>query len=130
MTKFPQGVIWYFVFSSRYRLGGCLDDLLHDVAPEGLKGHLLRVLDRDNNGVNPDWHAGAVVEVIFTSDLCLGIRPRPPEGAVAAHVCYLAVQRVGEGDCEGHALLSLVCGVPKHEALVTGPGVVLVPLNV
>ena len=49
--------------------------------------------------------------------LCLGIRPRPPEGAVAAHVCYLAVQRVGEGDCEGHALLSLVCGVPKHEAL-------------
>ena len=48
---------------------GCLDDLLHDIAPEGLKGHLLRVLDRDNNGVNPDWHAGAVVEVIFTSDL-------------------------------------------------------------
>ena len=56
--------------SSFHLLGnGGLDNLFHDVLPEGLQGDLLAVLAGDDHGVDPDGNAGSLIELVLSSDL-------------------------------------------------------------
>ena len=48
---------------------GGVDDLLHDVLPQGLQSDLLAVLAGHDHGVHPDGDAGPALEHVLGSDL-------------------------------------------------------------
>ena len=48
---------------------GGVDDLLHDVLPQGLEGDLLAVLAGHDHGVDPDGDAGPALEHVLGGDL-------------------------------------------------------------
>ena len=76
--------------------------LLHDVLPQSLQGHLLRVLAGDDNSVDPARYvrrnsetriafefepggdASSVLKVVLGGDLGLGVWPRPPQCSVTS----------------------------------------------
>jgi len=97
-----------------------LDDLLHEGGVHVLVGDVWGVLGRDDDGVDVDRNDGATVLSVQAGDLGLGVRTQPSEGAVLTETGHLNVEAVREGGGERHAFLSLVGGVAKHEALVTG----------
>lgn len=62
--------------------------------------------------------------------LCLGVRASPKNFSAASQLSDLGVELMGQNDGQGHGLLRLVRGVAEHEALVTGPNVVIVTIDV
>lgn len=96
-----------------------LDDLLLDLLAELLGGDLLRVLGRDDDGVNTEGDNGTVVVLVLNGDLSLGVGAEPGEGAVAAGSRHGSVELVGEEEGEGEELRGLVGGVAEHDTLVT-----------
>lgn len=57
---------------------------------------------------------------LLKKHLGLGIRPKPGDGAIAPKLSHFIIEFVGKDDSQGHALLSLVCGVAEHQALQNG----------
>ena len=96
---------------------GGVDHLLHYVLPEGLQGDLLAVLAGDDHGVDLDWDAGSLLELVLGGDLGLAVRPGPPEGAVTSELGDLPVHLVRELEGEWYVLRCLVSGVAEHQAL-------------
>lgn len=96
-----------------------LDDLLLDLLAELLGGDLLRVLGRDDDGVNTEGDNGTVVVLVLNGDLSLGVGAEPREGAVAAGSRHGSVELVGEEEGEREELRGLVGGVAEHDTLVT-----------
>ncbi len=97
-----------------------LDHLLEDGRAEGLQADALRVLHRDDHGVDADGQRRAGGEAVLAGDLRLRVGARPGKLAVAAQLGDLRVELVGEHHGEGHELLGLVGGVAEHQALVAG----------
>ena len=65
---------------------GRVDDLLHDVLPEGLEGDFLAVLAGHHDGVDPDGDAGSVLKLVLGGDLGLAVRAGPPQGPVTSQL--------------------------------------------
>lgn len=97
-----------------------LDDLLQDLLSEDLGGDFFTVLGAYDDGVNADRLDSAVVVSIFNSDLGLGVRAEPWEGAVLAGILHGTVKLVGELDGQREEFRGLVGGVSEHDTLVTG----------
>jgi hypothetical protein len=113
-------------------VGGVLEELsgddgVNDVLLDGLTEVLgldvLRVLDRDDNGVNAKGNESTVLVLVLNGDLGLGIRTQPTEGTVATEVSHLSVQLVGKSNSEGHVFRSLISGITKHDTLVTSTNI-------
>lgn len=49
--------------------------------------------------------------------LGLGVRPEPGQGAIATQFSHFSIELVSEHNSEGHALLSLISSITKHQAL-------------
>lgn len=99
---------------------GSLDDLLEDLLAELLSGDILRVLSRDDDGVDADGDNGTVVVLVLDGDLGLGVGAEPGEGAVAASGGHGSVELVGELEGKREELGGLIGGITEHDALVTG----------
>lgn len=57
------------------------------------------------------------VESIFPPDLRFGVRAEPRKCLISAQLCHLNVELVSQDNSERHALLGLISGVAKHQAL-------------
>ena len=103
-------------------LGGddLLDDLLLDLLAQLLGGDVLAVLGRHDNGVDALGDHGAAVVCVLNSDLGLGVRAQPWDGAVLAGVGHGLVELVGKEEGKGKQLGGLVGGIAEHDALVAG----------
>mmetsp|Transcript_21337 Transcript_21337/g.50508 ORF Transcript_21337/g.50508 Transcript_21337/m.50508 type:complete len:413 (+) Transcript_21337:182-1420(+) len=98
-----------------------LDDVLHEIAGDLFLGHVLRVLARNDNRVDPLGNRDTVgVELVLAGDLGLGIGPDPVAGSVLADLRDLGSELRGKHVREGHESFRLVGGVSKHDSLVTG----------
>lgn len=54
---------------------------------------------------------------VLKNHLGLRVRAKPGDGAIASELGHLGVEFVGEDNSQGHALLGLICGIAKHQAL-------------
>lgn len=97
-----------------------LDDLLLDLLSELLGGDILRVLSRNDDGVNALGNDGAVIVAVLNGDLGLGIGSEPGEGAIAAGGRHGSVKLVGEEEGQGEEFGGLVSGIAEHDTLITG----------
>ena len=113
---------------------GGLDDLFHELLADKVVGHVGRMLGADNDGVDADRNHAAVIVLVGNGDLRLGVGAQPGAARLGVGVVADARHGLHEGRGQvvrhGHALLSLVGGVSKHEALVTGAHIVVVLANV
>ena len=96
------------------------DDLLQDLLAKSLGGDLGTVLGTDNNGVDTEWLNRTIVVGVLDSDLGLGVRSEPWEGAVNACLLHSTVELVGKLNSQGQQFRSLIGGISEHDALVTG----------
>jgi hypothetical protein len=96
-----------------------LNDVLHEVAGDLLVSDILGVLARDNNSVATDGYRDTVDQVVFASDLGLGIGADPVAGSVLADLADLGSELSGQHVSQRHQSLGLVSGVSKHDSLVT-----------
>ena len=99
---------------------GGLDDLLQNLLAKLLGGNVLRVLGRNDDGVDTEGHDSAVVVLVLDGDLGLGVGAEPRQRAVAASSRHGSVELVGEEESQGEQLGGLVGGIAEHDALVTG----------
>jgi hypothetical protein len=97
-----------------------LDDLLLDLLTELLGGDVLTVLGGDDNSVDTLGDDGTAVVCVLNSDLGLGVRSQPWDGAVLAGIGHSLVELVGEEEGKGQELRGLVGGISEHDTLVTG----------
>merc|ERR1740133_786444 len=121
-----------------------LDLLVHHL--HGWRGHLwslvpitflaahglrwLSMLCRDDNGVNlQGLHRAVIVLLVLNGHLGLAIGPQPPQRSILADIGQLLAQTCGNEDCQGHADLSLIRSVTKHNALVSCTHIHLVLAN-
>jgi hypothetical protein len=102
-------------------LGGnsSLDDLLLDLLAELLSGDILRVLGRNDNGVNTLGNNGTAVLLVLDGDLSFGVRAQPRKRAITAGSSHGSVQLVGELKSKGEELRGLISGIAEHDTLVT-----------
>ena len=94
------------------------DDLLLNFPAEILSADRLRMLSGNNNGVDPERDDSASVMLVLDSDLSLGIRAQPRQGARTTSDSHRSVEFVSQHDSQGHVLLGLVSGVAKHDPLI------------
>lgn len=99
---------------------GFLDDLLQDLPPQLLGGDVLRVLGRDDDGVNTLGDDSAVIMLVLDGDLGLGVGSEPRESAITTGSSHVGVQLVGKNDGQGEELGGLISGISEHDTLVTG----------
>ncbi len=95
-----------------------LDHVLDDVALDRRVVHVLRVLRRDDHGVDPHRLAAGVLD----RHLALAIRQQVVELARLAHLGQAARHLVRQRDRQRHQLGGLTAGVADHHALIAGPG--------
>merc|ERR1712144_179172 len=55
--------------------------------------------------------------------LCLAIRTQPPQRAILTHICQLFAEASCHRVCQRHAVLCLITGIAKHDALVTSTNI-------
>jgi len=96
-----------------------VDNLLTQVLLDLLVGDLVVVLGGDHDGVHAERGEGASHTLVLHSHLGLAVGAHPGAHAVLAHLRQLVANAVGEQVGEGHGLLRLVRGVPKHNSLVS-----------
>mmetsp|Transcript_120036 Transcript_120036/g.301742 ORF Transcript_120036/g.301742 Transcript_120036/m.301742 type:complete len:225 (-) Transcript_120036:60-734(-) len=78
------------------------------------------MLRGDHHGVDLlRLHRAISMLQVLDGHLRLPIWPQPPEQATLAHVRQLLTQPRGHRVRQGHAVLSLVARIPKHDALIT-----------
>mmetsp|Transcript_24541 Transcript_24541/g.52088 ORF Transcript_24541/g.52088 Transcript_24541/m.52088 type:complete len:274 (-) Transcript_24541:168-989(-) len=84
----------------------------------------LSMLRGDDNGVELQrLHRAIRLLQVLNGDLGLAVGAQPPEQAALAHIRQLLPQLRGHRVGKWHAILGLVRGIPKHDALVTGADV-------
>ena len=91
-----------------------LDDLVGDRFRERLVGDVGRVLRRDDDGIDADRPAVAILD----RHLRLGIRTEKRHAARLADLRQTLDQAMRHRDRERHELVGLVAGVAEHQALV------------
>mmetsp|Transcript_16354 Transcript_16354/g.30347 ORF Transcript_16354/g.30347 Transcript_16354/m.30347 type:complete len:266 (+) Transcript_16354:642-1439(+) len=97
-----------------------LDDVFHEVTLDLFVGDFLRVLARDDDGVDTNRHGDAVLQLVLAGDLSLGIGADPVASSVLANLGDLGSKLGGQHVCQGHQGLGFVRGVTKHDTLITG----------
>jgi hypothetical protein len=105
------------------------DDVEHgftQVIPNLLEARLLRVLRREDDGVDPMRPPIHVLD----RHLGLAVGPQVGQGLVLAHARHLARQQVGEVDRHRHQLRGLIAGEAEHHSLVAGTARVDAPRDV
>ena len=94
-----------------------LDDVLGQIVAErGLQVDAVRVLGRDDDGVEPD----RAVAVVLDGDLGLAVRAQVVQGAGLADLGQAPGQPVRQRDRQGHEFRGIRAGVAEHQALVAG----------
>jgi hypothetical protein len=78
-----------------------LDDLLFDFLAELLSRNILAVLGGDDNSVNTERYNSAAIMTVLDSDLSLGIRTEPGQGAVIARLLHSSVELVRQQQSQG-----------------------------
>eukprot|EP00771_Trimastix_marina_P000193 gnl/Trimastix_PCT/120.p1 GENE.gnl/Trimastix_PCT/120~~gnl/Trimastix_PCT/120.p1 ORF type:complete len:1000 (+),score=301.91 gnl/Trimastix_PCT/120:28-3000(+) len=103
-------------------LGGdnLLDNTLHELVADSLKGHTLSMLGRDDDSVNANWDDARAVLTVLHRDLSLRVRAEPVEGSVLAKIGHAGSEAASELVGHRHKLRRLIASVPKHDALVAG----------
>ena len=96
-----------------------LDNLLQDLLAEKLGRDFLRMLGRDDNGVNTDGDNSTTVVLVLNGDLGLGVGTQPGEAAVTASGGHGSIELVREEKGEREKLRGLVGGITEHDTLVT-----------
>ncbi|KAL4273017.1 hypothetical protein GQ457_13G023280 [Hibiscus cannabinus] len=96
------------------------DYVLLQIGGDLVVGHGLVVLSGDEDGVDTNGNHGAFIVVILDGDLSLAVGSEPRAGPVFADVGEASTELGGQNVAEGHQFRSLVGGVAKHMALVTG----------
>lgn len=56
-------------------------------------------------------------QLMWEAYLSLWVWPKPWKSTIATQFRHLGIQLVGKDDSERHALLCLICSIPKHQAL-------------
>lgn len=96
-----------------------LDNLLKNLLAELFGGDILRVLSRDDDGLDLLGDNSTTIVLILDGDLSLGVGTQPWEGPVAAGRSHGSVQAVSQEESKGEIFGSLVGGIAKHDTLVT-----------
>lgn len=97
-----------------------LDDLLLEGSTDLLRGDVVSVLGGDDNSVHTQGLDSTVVVGVLDSDLGLGVRENPGDGAVKTGFLHGVVELVRQQDGQGQELRSLVGSITEHDTLVTG----------
>mmetsp|Transcript_7007 Transcript_7007/g.10329 ORF Transcript_7007/g.10329 Transcript_7007/m.10329 type:complete len:321 (-) Transcript_7007:6-968(-) len=95
----------------------------------GLSG--LSMLSGDKHGVDLGGDNRSIGKLIISDgDLGLSIGTEPPERSILTNIGKLLSKLVGKEMGQGHAALSLIRGISKHNTLVTSTNVHIVLTNV
>mmetsp|Transcript_17406 Transcript_17406/g.25745 ORF Transcript_17406/g.25745 Transcript_17406/m.25745 type:complete len:244 (-) Transcript_17406:96-827(-) len=100
-----------------------LDDMLHKVRCNLLVGNILRVLRRDDNGVNALGDRNSVLQFVLARDLGLSIGTDPCAGSILADLRQLGSEGRGKIVRQRHERFRLVRGVSKHDTLISSTNV-------
>ena len=95
-----------------------LDNFLLEFSDLIGKFDVLRVLCRDDNGVDSKWHNFTVSKGMINSDLSLGVWSEPGAVSVSSQFCHLLIESMSQNDSKGHALLSFIGRVAEHKTLI------------
>merc|ERR1719277_792222 len=69
----------------------------------------LSMLRGDDNCVDLPWFHGPVCFLqIFNRNLCLAVRPQPPQQTTLTHICQFLTKTRGHGVGQWHAILSFI----------------------
>lgn len=74
----------------------------------------------DQDGVYTLGNHSSIDLLVFDSDLCLAVWPQPANCTILPDLSQFVPNLSRKHMCEGHQLFSLISGVAKHVALVTG----------
>ena len=102
-----------------------LDDLPHEALADLVVGHVLIVLDGDDDGVDAEGDEGAVLVPVLDGHLGLGVGAHPGEEALVPGLGHPLAEAGGKDVGHGHELGGLVGGIAEHVALITGTEVVI-----
>lgn len=100
-----------------------LDDLLLDLSSKILGANILRVLGRNDNGIDTERDGSTIVLLVLDGNLGLRIWTEPRKQSGTTSSSHRSVQLVCEDDSERHELLSLIGGIAEHDTLITGTDV-------
>jgi len=95
------------------------DDVLTELALDGLVSHSLVVLSGDDDGVDTDRNRDTVLHLVEDRDLSLTIRADPRASAVLADLSEASTELGSEDVSKGHELLGLISSITEHVTLVT-----------
>ncbi|MPM56027.1 hypothetical protein SDC9_102825 [bioreactor metagenome] len=95
---------------------GRLEHLFDELALEGVQILVTLMLDRDDDGGNPDGNA----IIVLHRNLGLAVAADPHDGAVLAALVQDAADAVGEFKRQRDVCGCLVGCIPVHRALVPG----------
>jgi hypothetical protein len=96
-----------------------LDNLLQELLLHLIRLDVLGVLRANDNSIHTARNDCTVVVLVFHSDLGLGVRSQPGEGAIPTSIAHGLVELVCQLDGQRQVLRSLISGIAKHDTLVT-----------
>jgi hypothetical protein len=95
----------------------------------GLSGFCMLSGDKNSVDLGGD-HRSIGKLIVSDGDLGLSIGTKPPERSILTHIGELLSELVGKKVGQGHAALSLIRCISKHNTLVTGTNIHVILTNV
>mmetsp|Transcript_20883 Transcript_20883/g.29022 ORF Transcript_20883/g.29022 Transcript_20883/m.29022 type:complete len:239 (-) Transcript_20883:149-865(-) len=100
-----------------------LNHMFHEVGGDLFIGNILRMLSRNNNGMNSLGDRNTIFQFVLTCYLRLTIWTDPFTSSILTDLRQFGSKRRCQHVCQGHQRFSFICGIPKHNSLITSTSI-------